>query len=67
MESTYLVRIWKKCCVQGILPSQDQVRPGNELAHKYNLDKIASYLQGCAMNFRPHNEQLKAIQTSAAA
>lgn len=52
---------------KGILPSQDQVRPGNELAHKYNLDKIASYLQGCAMNFRPHNEQLKAIRTSAAA
>jgi 2-polyprenyl-6-methoxyphenol hydroxylase-like FAD-dependent oxidoreductase len=52
---------------KGVLPSQDQVRPGNELAHKYDLNKIASYLQGCALNFKPHNEQLKTLRTSAAA
>ncbi len=46
---------------KGILPSQDQVRPGNELAHKYDLAKIASYLEGCALNFKPHQEQLRAV------
>ena len=41
---------------KGILPSAEQVRPGNELAHLYDLKKIASYLEGCALNFKPHDE-----------
>ena len=49
---------------KGIYPTQDQVRPGNELAHKYDLDDIARYLQGCALNFKPHHEQLRALQNS---
>ena len=47
---------------KGILPSKEQVRPGNELAHQYDLNKIASYLQGCALNFKPHEEQLRAVR-----
>ena len=47
---------------KGILPLQEQVRPGNELAHQYDLNKIASYLQGCALNFKPHEEQLRAVR-----
>jgi hypothetical protein len=46
---------------KGILPSADQVRPGNELAHKYDLEKISSYLQGCALNFKAHQDQLREV------
>lgn len=49
---------------KGIYPTQEQVQPGSELAHKYDLTKISSYLQGCALNFRPHHEQLLALQGS---
>ncbi len=49
---------------KGIYPTQEQVQPGSELAHKYDLEKISSYLQGCALNFKPHNEQLLALQGS---
>jgi hypothetical protein len=43
---------------KGIMPTDDQVRPGNELAHKYNLDKIAEFRKGCALNFPSHKDQL---------
>ena len=52
---------------KGIYPTQEQLRPGNELAHQYDLKKIAGYLEGCALNFRPHHEQLRMVRTSAAA
>jgi 2-polyprenyl-6-methoxyphenol hydroxylase-like FAD-dependent oxidoreductase len=52
---------------KGIYPTPEQVRPGNEMAHKYDLDKIATYLQGCALNFKSHRDQLDAVRTSAAA
>lgn len=52
---------------KGIYPLQEQLKPGNEMAHEYDLDKIATYLQGCALNFKPHNEQLKVVKSSAAA
>lgn len=47
---------------KGIYPTQEQVRPGNELAHEYDLEKIARYLQGCALNFKPHQEQLRSLR-----
>ena len=50
---------------KGIYPTQDQVRPGNELAHKYDLDDIARYLQGCALNFPAHEEQLRRVRQPA--
>jgi len=52
---------------KGIYPTPEQLRPGSELAHEYDLEKISRYLKGCALNFRPHHEQLAALRTSAAA
>ena len=52
---------------KGIYPAQDQLRPGNEQAKSYDLDKIDKYLKGCALNFKSHREQLDAIRISAAA
>lgn len=52
---------------KGIYPTDDQVRPGSELAHQYDLKKIASYLERCALNFRPHNEQLESLKQATAA
>jgi hypothetical protein len=43
---------------KGIYPLQEQLKPGNALAHQYNLKKLKNYLQGCALNFKNHNEQL---------
>ena len=51
---------------KGIYPTQDQVRPGNELANKYDLDGIARYLKGCALNFPPHRDQLRILRQEAA-
>jgi hypothetical protein len=50
---------------KGIYPTDEQVRPGNELAHKYDLNEIKWFLEGCAMNFRPHVEQLEALREAA--
>lgn len=49
---------------KGIYPTQEQVRPGSELALKYDLKQIASYLEGCALNFKPHQEQLALLQSA---
>ncbi|WP_206019609.1 tryptophan halogenase family protein [Pseudomaricurvus alkylphenolicus] len=46
---------------KGLLPGADQVRPGNELAHKYKLKDMQQFIQGCALNFKPHHEQLKLV------
>ncbi|MGB5690146.1 MAG: tryptophan halogenase family protein [Woeseiaceae bacterium] len=51
---------------KGIYPTQEQVRPGSELAHEYDLKQIAQYLEGCALNFRPHHEQLRTVRKAAA-
>jgi hypothetical protein len=51
---------------KGIYPTQEQLRPGNEQAKSYDLDKIDKYLKGCALNFKPHREQLDALRKSAA-
>lgn len=50
---------------KGIYPTQEQVRPGNELAHKYDLEHIASYLRGCSLNFKPHKERLAELRSAA--
>lgn len=50
---------------KGIYPTDEQVRPGNDLAHKYDLEKIARYLKGCALNFKPHKEQLRVVRNAA--
>jgi 2-polyprenyl-6-methoxyphenol hydroxylase-like FAD-dependent oxidoreductase len=50
---------------KGIYPTDEQVRPGNELAHKYDLEKISRYLKGCALNFKPHKEQLRVVRNAA--
>lgn len=42
----------------GIYPTPEQLKPGNELAHKYNLEKIGNFIQRCGMNFKPHRQQL---------
>ena len=50
---------------KGIFPTDEQVRPGNELANKYNLENIEKYLKGCALNFPPHREQLRSWRNAA--
>jgi hypothetical protein len=50
---------------KGIFPTDEQVRPGNELANKYNLENIEKYLKGCALNFPPHREQLRSLRNAA--
>ena len=47
---------------KGLYPTQEQLRPGNERAHQYKMDDIARYLQGCALNFKGHAEQLEALR-----
>ncbi len=47
---------------KGIYPTDEQVRPGNELARKYDLENIEKYLKGCALNFKPHEEQLRMLR-----
>lgn len=43
---------------KGIYPSPDQLKPGNELAHKYKLEDVHEFIRRCALNFKPHREQL---------
>ena len=52
---------------KGIYPTDEQVRPGNEFANKYDLDGIGRFLAGCALNFRPHREQLADLRKAKAA
>jgi hypothetical protein len=50
---------------KGIYPTDEQVRPGNELAHKYDLKEIEWFLEGCAMNFSSHYEMLQSLREAA--
>jgi hypothetical protein len=52
---------------KGIYPTDEQVRPGNELANKYDLGKIADFLKGCALNYPSHKEQLEILRERQAA
>jgi len=42
----------------GIYPAADQLKPGNDMANKHNLPQIEDFIRRCAMNFKPHREQL---------
>ena len=42
----------------GVFPLQEQLKPGNEMANKYNIDVIDDYIQRCALNFASHKEHL---------
>lgn len=46
---------------KGLLPTDSQVKPGNELANKYSIDKLAAFIKGCAMNFPGHKAQLEKL------
>lgn len=46
---------------KGIYPMQEQLKPGNELAHQFDLNQVRKYLRGCALNFKPHMEHLAAL------
>ncbi len=50
---------------KGIYPTQEQVRAGSELAHKYDLKKISQYRKGCALNFPSHSDQLALLRPAA--
>lgn len=50
----------------GIYPTREQLKPGNELANKYNLQKIQQFIQRCGMNFKPHRQQLMQWSTAPA-
>ena len=50
---------------KGIYPTDEQVRPGNELAHKYDLEEIEWFLEGCSMNFPAHHEMLQSLREAA--
>jgi 2-polyprenyl-6-methoxyphenol hydroxylase-like FAD-dependent oxidoreductase len=47
---------------KGLYPTQEQLKPGNEMAHRYKMSDIEQYLQGCALNFKPHVEQLRELR-----
>ena len=47
---------------KGILPPDEQVRAGNELAHKYKIPDIKRFIQGCALNFPTHQQQLQLLR-----
>jgi hypothetical protein len=52
---------------KGIYPTDEQVRPGNELANKYDLEKMAHFLKGCALNYPSHKDQLALLHERQAA
>lgn len=47
---------------KGMYPMQEQLRPGNELAHKYKMEKIEKFLKSCALNFPSHKDQLAKLR-----
>lgn len=51
---------------KGIYPNQEQLVAGNELANKYKIENLQKYIKGCALNFKPHNEQLALLANKSA-
>ncbi len=43
---------------KGIYPNAEQLVEGNDLAHKYQVEKLQEFIRGCALNFKPHRQQL---------
>lgn len=50
---------------KGIYPMPEQLVKGNDLANKYNIEQLQKYIKGCALNFKPHKEQLALMQALA--
>jgi glycine/D-amino acid oxidase-like deaminating enzyme len=46
----------------GFYPTQEQLRPGNEQAHKYKMEEIEQFLKSCALNFPSHKDQLAKVR-----
>lgn len=46
----------------GMYPMQEQLRPGNERAHKYKMEKIEQFIKACALNFPSHKDQLAKVR-----
>lgn len=47
----------------GLFPAQEQLTPGNELAHKYKIENIESFVGRCALNFKSHRQQLENLKS----
>lgn len=45
----------------GLYPEQHQLKPGNEMAHKYKLEDIQHFIRRCGLNFRDHRQVLQAM------
>jgi hypothetical protein len=50
---------------KGLYPLQEQLVQGNEMANKYDVAKLQKFIQGCALNFKPHREQLAVLAQAA--
>jgi len=50
---------------KGLYPLQEQLVQGNEMANKYDVAKLQKFIQGCALNFRSHREQLALLEKTA--
>ncbi|WP_440053326.1 tryptophan halogenase family protein [Pseudoalteromonas sp. T1lg65] len=45
----------------GIYPEQSQLIKGNELANRYDVNKIKEYIRRCGLNFLDHRAQLSML------
>lgn len=43
---------------KGIYPDKQQLRKGNELAHKYKTEKMQAFIRACAMNYPKQKDVL---------
>lgn len=50
---------------KGLYPLQEQLVAGNEMANKYDVAKLQHFIKGCALNFKPHREQLALLAQTA--
>jgi flavin-dependent dehydrogenase len=46
---------------KGIYPGQEQLTAGNEMANQYKIADIHRYIERCALNFKPHRQQLRML------
>lgn len=42
----------------GIYPNKDQLKPGNDIANKYNLSNIQNFIRRCSLNYRSHKQEI---------
>lgn len=48
----------------GLYPTDEQLKPGNELANKFSIPVIQDFIRRCGMNFRPHKDVLADMATA---